>query len=179
MKVAKQKRSEEIANKAQQMVGARQTNITNEINDSTGKSFQRAMDADRAMNKHVVMEHTSLGRRNQTLANAQNAVQIASNQSTPSRDGTRDELNVRASMQSQIAHTRRRHQIRATGGQDSLTNTEKLSLQGLPSQSQNASHVPQYETNATRPLMAGITQNPAEEARRRRKLEARIRELSK
>lgn len=179
MKVAKQKRSEEIANKAQQMVGARQTNVTNEINDSTGKSFQRAMEADRAMNKHVVMEHTSLGRRNQTLSNAQNAMQIATNQQTPSREGTRDELNVRASMQSQIAHTRRRYQPRAAGGQDSLTSTEKLSLRGLAPQSQNASHVPQYETHTSRPLMSGITQNPAEEARRRRKLEARIRELSK
>jgi len=190
MKVAKQKRSEEIANKAQQMVGARQTNLHNEINNSTDQAVMRAMEADREMNKHVVMEHTALGRRNQTSVSTQNAIQNIPKQQTYTREGNRDELNVRSSIQSQLSNNRRRQQVRVPNGQKSISDTERNAVQnqGLSAQARaqqtqannqvNWNNRSQYAQASNSP-MSGITQNPAEELRRRRKLEAKIRELSK
>jgi len=170
MRVAKQKKSEDVLTKAQNMAIQRTNAVTNGINDQTGGSLTKAMQVDRDMKVSSVMQGTSLSRRNKVL----NKNEMPTNQRIVVETAKQPENRIRESVQNMNPQTKRRVQA-VQPAQNSLSSAEKIAAE----QRNIVQRQYQPPINDTRKSVAGITQNPAEEARRRRKVEARIRELAK
>jgi len=183
MRVAKQKRSEDLAVRAKQMASNRVTNVYQKIDDQSGKSLTRAIQANKDMHKHQVLSNTELGRRNKFVSKNEREVRL---RREPARRNRAPERRVpdRRNANRQVNVDRRR----SAPNRDTKTVTRGRHIPEPREnirQNVNARREPssksQLETRYSRtPVEAkrGFTTNPAEEMRRRRKLEAKIRELS-
>lgn len=170
MRVAKQKKSEDVLTKAQNMAIERNNAVTNSINDQTGGALTKAMIADRDMKVSSVMQGTTLSRRNRVMSKNE----APTGQRIVVETAKQPENRIRESVQNMAPQTKRR--VQATQPtQNSLSSADKISAERGPYAQRQ--YQPTVQDN--RKQVAGITQNPAEEARRRRKVEARIRELAK
>jgi hypothetical protein len=170
MRVAKQKKSEDVLTKAQNMAIERNKAVVNGINDQTGGSLVKAMNADREMNKSVVMQGSALGRRNKVL----NKNEAPQGQRVIVETAKQPDMRMKESMQNMAPQTKRRVQA-PNPMQNALSSADKIAAEKGPFIQR------QYQAPVQdgRKSVAGVNHNPAEEARRRRKVEARIRELAK
>jgi|SRR5579885_1656157 len=185
MKIAKQKVSDDLTLHAQQMAIARNNAVTADINHGTNYAIVRAQAADREMHKNAVMQGSSLSRRNLIMAkNAGGRVIVETSNDQRDKRTEAERLNVRESVQSQI-QTRRRAQI-AAPIHESLSTQERIALENGPIQRRNEVYTPNQEPDQRQNFATQngfqkpqISQNPAQEARNRRKLEQKIREMAR
>ncbi len=238
MRVAKQKRSDDISDRAQQMAANRISNLYQQINEETNQSLFRAQDANREMHRMQVLSNTELGRRNKFIAkneNGNSTTLYQSNQTNQNqrrnrvpdqrrreqtqnrqpirtvnhpRNTTQQNNRVQRNPIQQNKRVQRRNiqqnkrvqrnPIQQTNrvhrrNQSQQTNRvhrrnpiqqqrkipPKQRRRRVQNQHQGQSHNSIQNQRSTKVAKwNGITQNPAEQARRRKKLEARIRELA-
>jgi hypothetical protein len=181
MRNAKQRVSDDLASRAQQLAFARSNAVTSDINNATNNSMVRAQAADRDMMKSVVMSNTNLSRRNQIMTkNAGGRVIVETpnpNAQSFDKRTEADRLGVKASVQSQMQNNRRKVQASNFNG-ESLSTSERIALEHGPIPQRNMTFAPNNQDQREfQP--AALTQNIAQQVRNERQLSRIIREKSR
>lgn len=172
MRTAKQKRSDEVSTRAMTMATDRAMSVVNDINSKTDQSMVRALRADREQQQQMAIQASVLGRQGKSTEYA--AVNSQAVNARPvqfERTASRPEKSIVGMRKTQV--------VAPDHANDSIAPAMRKAMQHSVPPQRNDAH-PRFQPKQDRSLAAhGITQNPVEEARRRRKLEARIRELSR
>ncbi len=186
MRQAKQKRSDNLASQAQQMATDRADRLVHDINLKTNNSVERSLESNREQLREEALQSSILGRQGKAYE------QKNSDQSkfVESKPLPREKNSVERS----IVGKRRQQVVAAPVYADSLAPGYRRALKDeMPAKKNNPE--PRYHTQAARPLpnraevqqsrqvqnsisAHGISHNPIVEARRRKALEQKIRELA-
>lgn len=171
MRTAKQKRSAEISTRATTMATDRSNAVIGDINSKTDQSMVRALRADREQQQQMAMQASALGRQGKTP-------EIKSINSQEPNSRPVQYQRVASPPQKSVVGKHKTQVVVGDNANDSIPPAIRKAMKyGQPRMRNDPA--PRFQPNQPRNLAAhGITQNPVEEARRRRKLEARIRELS-
>lgn len=159
MRQAKQRQRDDLYERAQRMATERSNKTIHYVNQKTDYSTSRAIEANREMLREHAMENSVLGRKGYAVEQDKQPKYTPKSSFTP--------RNV--PLDNDIPHIKRRLQVETSRGQDSLPHGYRRALEKEP----NGYKSPMVKTSAY-----GVTQNPVDEARKRKKLEARIRELA-
>lgn len=195
MRQAKQSRTDDLTARAERMATERSDRIAHDLNQKTNQGTTRALEANRAMLKESAMASSVLGRQGRAVDQEVVTPKYPA-QNAPVR--RQDPQNFKKSTEV------KKHRVQPDAnlrGQDSLppgyrrvmyrdAYEKKNDKQprfhpqngarpspNRPQQRVQTNHGAPTRAARTRVAAHGITQNPVEEARRRKKLEARIREL--
>jgi len=178
MRRAKQNRSDTVAERAQRMASDRYDQIANDLNQKTNDGLERSMEANRHMLKEEAMQNSVLGRQGVAIEQTNQKTVEAKVVFLP-----RDNYELDRSLVG-----RRREQVEPGHGDDSLPPGFRRVMQRDVYHQRNTPQpklLPQAHPDpmqvmvqSSRPAAFGLTQNPIEDTRRRRKLEAKIRELA-
>lgn len=182
MRRAKQGRSDELAEKAQRMATERSNQIAYNLNQQTNAGVTRSVEAQRDNMREVALESSILGRQGKALE--QTATPKYQPQNAQAR---REPVAFDANMVS-----RRKEQARPLHAGESVppgyqraidrNDTYPISQAQPRIRAQSARPTPSFEAqsaNAQAPVRAyGLTSNPVDDSRRRKKLEAHIRALA-
>lgn len=180
MRRAKQGRSDDVAERAQRMASERSDRIALDLNQKTNKGTDRALMANRQMLKEAAMENSVLGRQGKAIEQAPAPAYPAQKSFLP-----RDEAQLDRSIVG-----KKKMQVEPRHGDDSLPPGYRRVMDRDVYKKRN-DREPRFHPQAdARPDPAvvpmrrkevtayGISQNPVEDARRRKKLEAKIREMA-
>lgn len=182
MRRAKQNRSDDVAERAQRMASDRSDRIAHDLNQKTNQGLDRSLMANRQMLKEAAMENSVLGRQGKAIEQAP-APSYPAQKSFLPRDETQTDRSIVG---------RRKTQVEPNHVGDSLPPGYRRVMNRDAYQKRNDRQPrfhPQTDARPDPSVLAsssrekgvaayGITQNPVEDARRRKKLEAKIREMA-
>lgn len=180
MRQARLTRTAGMAEKAQIMAHERSINMTNEINQKTDRSIDRHLEANRSMERYMALDSSILARQGKSIPGQTISKEIVQQSHPKIVEKDRETIEVTRKMVS-----KRRTQVdhAAKSGEDSIPPNARKALEKEAPRNQNDVQ-PRFHPQSARPVPGsrlvahGINGNPAEEARRRKKLEARIKELA-
>ncbi len=208
MRNAKQKRSDAITDQAQRMATERFNRSANSYNSITGNSTIESIEMNRQQLKNAAVANSVLGRQGKSILNKNEVVvhapqrqqqvfvprdaemerQIVSKRRVQKQIELGGEDSIppaqRRAMQQEYAMQRndaqpRFHPQNKSNPQRFVSNTQQVPQRVDNRPSFNRTEVQQAQPEQQHYVSAhGITHNPVEENRRRKKLEARIRELA-
>lgn len=170
-------RLEEAQNKAHE----RSIALTEDINRKTDRSLERSLQANRELEKQIALENSVLGRQGKNLPEQSNSREV----SAPIIRAPRDKESM-DTMRS-IVSKRREQPDPAAKGADSLPpNVRKALERGNPANKNDTEPRLRVQENGravpraaqSKLVSQGISTNIAEEARRRKRLEAHIHQLA-
>lgn len=170
-------RLEEAQNKAHE----RSVALTEDVNRKTDRSIERSLQANREMEKAVALENSVLGRQGKSLPEQSITRTAQAPAKSPAAPRDKESLEVNRSMVS-----KRRAQVDPTAnGEDSIPpNLRKALNQGIknvndPQPQLRVQNQRVVARSAQSKLVSqGVSTNIAEEARRRKRLEAHIHQLA-
>lgn len=176
MRRAKQSRSDELSDRAQRMATERANKNAQDLNQKTDDSTLRSLEANREMLKERAMENSVLGRQGKADEQMQ----------TPKKKFSNISPQVKAPKESPYdpnIETKKKTQVAPAHGGDSVPPGFKRAIQN--DRVQVNSHMDhRVDPNVPRPQpsfkvkMHGIGHDPAGDMRKRRALEAKIREAA-
>lgn len=179
MRRAKQGRSDELAEKAQRMATERSNQIAHNLNHQTNAGITRSMEANRETMRAVAMESSVLGRQGKALEQAATPKYQPQN-AQPRREPVAFDANM---------VSRRKEQVQPLHAGDSVppgyrraidrSDTYPINQAQPRIRAQTERPTPSFEVQSSNaPVRAyGLTSNPVDDSRRRKKLEAHIRSL--
>lgn len=209
MRNAKQKKSDDVAQRAQRMATERFNRSANAYNNITGNSTIESIEANRRQLKNAAVANSVLGRQGTSILNVEEPMAIE-----PVKAVRKQQVFLPQNLDAdKHMVAKRRTQKPADQAGDSIPPAQRRAMQQEQSMQKNdvqprfhpqqaqiqprfVSNQQQYapkrtderpsfnrnevqQAQAPRYVSAhGITHNPVEESRRRKKLEARIRELA-
>lgn len=192
MRIAKQNRSDSIMENAMKMAANRNNNLLNQINDNTSNSLLKTVQVNREMGKNQVLNETTHSRKHRFISKNGNfnEAEVDVSESRRANNNVRKTPSPSNNGRTPISKNtvnRRNHNIRkptqTRHDRRNVNNSGKIyEYPGKPVQAsknihaRNGAKVIRRPVNNTKEVSAGLSTNAAEETRRRRKLEAIIRE---
>jgi hypothetical protein len=184
MRQAKQKRSDNLAAQAQQMATERADKLVHDLNHKTNNSIERSMNSNREQLKEEAMQASILGRQGRAY-DQKNSVEskYITNKPLP-REKIEVDRAVVGKRRQQVTINPNYEDSLAPGYRRALKDDVPLKKNDAePRFHPQAAQRPTPNRSETRRAQSaivahGINHNPIVEARRRKALEAKIRELA-
>jgi hypothetical protein len=181
MRQARLARTAGMAEKAQMIAHERSVNMAKDINQKTDQSMDRSLEANRSMERSMALDSSVLARQGKSAPGQTQKREIVAAARPLVVEQGRESVRVNRNLVS-----KRKAQVdpSAAAGEDSLPPNARRALKVTDQPKKTNDPQPRLQPQQDRPVPAsrllahGINGNPAEEARRRKKLEARIRELA-
>jgi len=183
MRQAKLSRTAARSEEAQIKAYERSVALAQDVNRKTNHSVQRSIEASRSMERHAALESSAASRAGKKLPGETPERQFSDTQKAEVEAALTQRASV--SINNRVIVAKRRTQAEPNAAiNDSIPpGYRRVMDRGVPKIKNDPT--PRFNAQAERPSLRtnklvahGISQNPAEEARRRKKLEARIRELA-
>lgn len=185
MRQAKQKRSDNLASQAQQMATERADRLVHDLNLKTNNSVERTLESNREQLREEALQSSILGRQGKAYEqkNADSSKYIT-NKPLPREKNDLDRTLVGKRKQQVVANSTYADSL-APGYRRALRDDVPLKKNNTEQRfhTQAARPVPNHTEQNSRQVQNsisahGISHNPIVEARRRKALEQKIRELA-
>ncbi len=183
MRQAKQKRSDNLASQAQQMATERADRLVHDLNLKTNNSFERTLESNREQLREEALQSSILGRQGKAYdqKNADSSKYVTS-KPLPREKNEFDRAVVGKRKQQVVADSNYEDSL-APGYRRALRDDVPLKKNDVEPRFHAQASVHRPAPNESRQVQNsinahGITHNPIVEARRRKALEAKIRELA-
>lgn len=190
MRIAKQKKSEDLNARAQNMASNRISNLYNQINVESDNSLTRAVDANKAMYKQQALANSNLGREKKFQAKNANVQGVRKSQDRRNvKQGVNRKRVQQTHQNPQVnqwikSYDVSKYQVKQNSKANVKSQAYKTPKRNIQAKQPPVKTSRRRQVNSVKPvrrqnMVQNMYSNPAEEVRRRRKLEAKIREMSK